>query len=115
MKAHAQPVIDRLHHQVNVFGRFQFKNRKPAVARDSKQVDDSAIARRKRRDLRVDVPRIEPRVDARRVGGHHGFQPPFRLRPVEPVLGVRSQRMAVRFHLPDQSFESRPSSGVNNS
>jgi hypothetical protein len=104
IKAHAETVVDGLAHPVNVFGSFQFENGQPAVPRDSEQIDDSAVAGRKRRNLRMDMPRI----GSRRVGGNHGFQPPFRLTPVEPVLGIQNQQMAERFELPDQRFEGGP-------
>jgi len=48
--------------------------------------------------------RIEARFYPRKVGGNHRFQPTLRLRSIEPVLGVRSERMAVRFQLADQRF-----------
>src|SRR5580704_19453910 len=64
MKAHAQPVVDGLHHQVNVFGSFQFQNGQAAVTSNAEQIDDAAVAGRKCRNLRIDLPRVEPCVDS---------------------------------------------------
>ena len=108
MEAHSQPVIHRLHHQMNILRSFKLNHGEPAIARRGEQIDHAAFAGGERGDLSVDMPGVESSVDAARIGCDHGFEPTFGLAAVEAMLGVWGQRVTVRFQLADQRFEVSP-------
>ena len=64
MPAHAQPVIHRLHRQLDIFRSFQFDHHEASSPRHTQQVEYAAIARGQRRNLRIEMARIELGVEA---------------------------------------------------
>jgi len=51
MGANSQPIIHRLNRHLNILRGFQFDHHEPALARNSKKIQNPAISRRKRGNL----------------------------------------------------------------
>lgn len=69
--ANAQPVIDSLQRQVQIFGRLQLDDDQAPLARHSQKINHAALARCQRRNLRIKIPRIETRIEPRRIRANH--------------------------------------------
>ena len=106
--SYAQPVVHCLQRQVDILGRLEFHNRQAAVARHAQQIDYPTIARCKGRHLRVDVSRVEPRIDPRGVGLDHGLEPALRLGAIKGVASLRGEGMAVSLELANQLLQVAP-------
>jgi len=89
----------------------QFENGQPACASDGEYVEDSVFAAGIGENLGVGKTRIERRIDARNVGAHQGFQPPFGLCAIKRMARVGGQRLAMEFELVQQSLQGGTRSG----
>src|SRR5580704_11131282 len=65
--AHAQPIVNGLSRQLDVFLGFQLDHDQASLARDAEQIDNSPSVRRQRGNLRIEETLVELRVDARRL------------------------------------------------
>ena len=63
MAADAQPIVHRLHWQLNIFRSFQFDHYQSALPRDAEQIEHATITRRQRGNLRIKIARIDLRVE----------------------------------------------------
>ena len=83
--AHAQPIIQPLQRQMQVLIRLQLDHQQPSTAIDSEQIEHPSVARRKRRHLRINALRNNPRLDLQQFLAKHRLQPSLRLQPIERV------------------------------
>src|SRR3954447_22960947 len=85
----ADPVVQYLQGQLYVRRSLQFQNRKPAVSRDRKQVNDVAITPCERKHLTVQRLRQQGGIDENDIGADGGFEPSFRGgKPAGSVAGA---------------------------
>jgi hypothetical protein len=70
---------------VKVFVGLQFNHRQPALASERKDIDHSAVGRRKRGHLRIDAFRSQTSVERLDISEHHRLQPALRMHTPERV------------------------------
>src|SRR3569833_1383977 len=87
--AYANPVVQPLHCQLQVFVSLQLNDRKPSIASHAEQIEHAAVGSCKCRHLGVHVRRIQPLDDNRQLTAEHTFQPALRLHAVERIVGER--------------------------
>src|SRR5438132_1610747 len=75
--ADAQPVVGRLKWQMYVLGGFQLENCQTPIPRDCQHIQNSTLTAAVCKYLRVRIPRIPGRINARDVLGDDRFQPAF--------------------------------------
>src|SRR3954470_348288 len=79
MPFHAQPIVEPLQRQVNVFVGLQLDYREPPISRAGQQIDHSAIGSCEGGNLRVYTRGIETCIEPSHVALDLGFQPALRL------------------------------------
>src|ERR1700748_314410 len=90
MPTHAHPVIKPLQGKVKIFVGFQLDDCQSSIVGDAKKIEHPTICRSKRGHLRVDVLRVESRIERFDVAPQHALEPALRLHTVEWVTLVAS-------------------------
>ncbi len=100
--SHVPPISSGLQSQVNMLRRFQFQDREAAAARDPKQIEDAVFTAGIGEDLCVNIARVKLHIDARDVFSNNRFQSALRLRAIERMPRIGSQRMPVDVKITQQ-------------
>ena len=112
MPSHPNPIIQPLQREMKILIRLQLNHRQPSVIRHAQQVEHTAVRRRKRRHLRINMRRIKMCIERPLHLAAAHSQPPLRLHPVERIaLAPHRQRAAQTAATPAPSAppHSRPS------
>src|SRR5262249_14872958 len=102
---HTDPVVERLHWQMDVGGGFQFNDREASSAIGGKHVEDAAIAACEGGYLAIDRLRAQPGVDCFDLCAGQRFEPRFRVAPVERVQAVGGFRAADAVEFLNQALD----------
>jgi len=103
--ANADPVVEALEREVDVFVGLQFEDGEATVEGAGENVDHSAVGRGEGGHLRVPEARIEALVDGADVTGDEGFEPTFGTEAEERIAAVAT-RIAAGGEASDQIAEA---------
>ena len=88
----ANPVVQRLQGQMQVFVGLEFDNRQPSVAVEREQVEHAAVADGERRHLRIQQVAAQPGQQLGNARAQPRLKPALRLQ-AEQRIGVRAIRV----------------------
>jgi hypothetical protein len=82
--------------------RFQFQDREAAAARDPKQIEDAVFTAGIGENLCLNKAPVKLHIDARDVFSNNRFQPALRLRAIQRMSRIGSQRLPVDVKISQQ-------------
>src|SRR6266404_6156312 len=88
MPQNARPIVQSLQWEMDIFVCFQLQNGKASSASAGEDINHRSVAGGKRRDLRVDVRWIQPRVDRSYSFEDQRLQPALRIHAPQRVAAV---------------------------